>query len=276
MTPDQRAAFLDSLAAGVDMPRAMRHAGIRDRALKAAREADPELDLACLAAERRALPSGWAAAVAASERATVAEPPATADDPPRAEPGALDLDVIREEARQLAPGPFGYFLWLERRLVAAGFPPVSEWWRDTLRDFYASGKRWLVVMAGRGAGKSTMLTRVAVAEALFTERTAPPGETWVWPFVSVATADARRRILQIAAILGALGIVVKPSYPQGHPTIETVDLRGNPIAFVAFASTIAALSGPTSIGGTVDEEAKLRGLFGDAYADYARRVRRWL
>jgi len=59
---------------------------------------------------------------------------------------------------------------------------------------------------------------------------------------------------------------VKPSYPQGHPTIENkidgeplTDLRGNPIAFVAFASTVAALSGPTTIGATVDEEAKLRG-----------------
>ncbi len=221
-------------------------------------------------------PDRWAAAIAASaeqeesERAERAqERPSTPDGAP-----ALDIGTIAREAAQLAPGPFGFFLWLEKRLVAAGFPAVSPWWLATLRRFYASGKRWLVVMAGRGAGKSTLLTRVAVAEALFQPRTTPPGETWVWPFVSVATADARRRIMQIQAILGAIGITVRVSYPQGHPTIDTAvrrnekgkeegfaftDLRGNPIAFVAFASTIAALSGPTSIGGTVDEEAKLRG-----------------
>lgn len=203
---------------------------------------------------------------------------AALDNPAKREAPTLDITVIEREAAALAPGPFGYFLWLEARLVAAGFPPVSPWWREQLRAFYASGKRWLVVMAGRGAGKSTMLTRVAVCESLFTARTAAPGEEWVWPFVSVATADARRRILQIQSILAAIGINAHVSYPQGHPTIaeviETIeddkgkvkkvhepltDMRGNKIAFVAFASTIAALSGPTSIGATVDEEAKLRG-----------------
>jgi len=182
-----------------------------------------------------------------------------------ADVGGLDWDRIREEAHRLAPGPFGLFLWLEARLVAAGFPPVSPWWLATLRRFYASGKRWLVVMAGRGAGKSTMLTRVAVAEGLFTARSSPPGEAWIWPFVSASSKDARNRIRQIAAILAARGMrtdkgkPIEPSYPQGHPTIEVRDASGNPIEFVAYAGTIAALSGPTSVGATVDEEAKLRG-----------------
>lgn len=211
-------------------------------------------------------PSRFAEAVAVSaaaeeERKREAAAAIVAPAPPAAPPrtGDLDVDRVTREAAAFAPGPFGFFLWLEDRLVVAGFPPTSPWWIATLRDFYASGKRWLVVMAGRGAGKSTLLTRVAVVEGLFAPRSSPPGEAWIWPFVSVATKDARRRIIQIARILRALGIDVDPSYPSGQPTIETVDMRGNPIEFVAFASTIAALSGPTSIGATVDEEAKLRG-----------------
>jgi hypothetical protein len=135
---------------------------------------------------------------------------------------------------------------------------ASRRWRDELRRFYASGRRWGVFLVGRGGGKSTTLTRVAACEALFTERSIPPGQRWIWPFVSVSIGDARRRITEIAAILRAIGVDVEPSYPQGQPTIEAVDARGNPIAFVALAGTIAAVSGPSAIGATVDEEAKLK------------------
>jgi hypothetical protein len=161
-------------------------------------------------------------------------------------------DVMRE------PDPFARLEWLDGRLVAAGFPAMSEWWRAELRRFYASGRRWGVYLVGRGGGKSTTLTRVAACEALFTEREIPPGQRWIWPFVSVSIGDARRRITEIAAIMRAIGVDAEPSYPQGQPTIEAVDARGNPIAFVALAGTIAAVSGPSAIGATVDEEAKLK------------------
>jgi len=154
--------------------------------------------------------------------------------------------------------PFERLMWLDDQLVAGGFPPMSPWWRAQLWNFYASGKRWLVALVGRGGGKSTTLTRVAVAESLFAVRAVPPGQRWIWPFVSVGTADSRRRITEIGAILRAIGIEAEAKHVQGQPTIETEDAHGNAIAFVAIAGTISAVSGPSAIGATIDEEAKLR------------------
>ncbi len=186
--------------------------------------------------------------------------------------GTLNLAEVK---RAHGPDLFTLLLWLDGVLAEQGFPGISPWWLSFLRAFYASGKRWAVVMAGRGAGKSTVLTRVAVVESLFGERKIPPGQRWIWPFISVGVPDARRRILEIQAILTAIGVCemrrvkegtksvekwfpLEPSYPQGVPTIETKDAAGNDIAFVALAGTIAGVSGPSSIGATIDEEAKLR------------------
>lgn len=207
-------------------------------------------------------PAGSLRALAESQPVT---PRDAAVEEPAGEPGTLNLAAVKAKH---GPDLFRLLLWLDGVLVTKGFPPISPWWLSFLRTFYASGKRWAVVMAGRGAGKSTVLTRVAVVEALFGERKIPPGQRWIWPFISVGVPDARRRILEIQAILTAIGVHEKnkrdewwplePSYPQGVPTIETQDAGGNDIAFVALAGTIAGVSGPSSIGATIDEEAKLR------------------
>lgn len=170
----------------------------------------------------------------------------------------LDLEVVEREAAELGDGAFGYLLWVDSRLRERGFPGMSPWWRSQVEAFYASGKRWAIFMAGRGAGKSTSLVRIAATEALFTPRVVPPGQRWIWPFISVATSDARRRIVELQAIFAALGMGLTPKYPQGHPTLELLDARGNAVAFVSIASTIAGVSGPSTIGATIDEEAKLR------------------
>lgn len=185
-------------------------------------------------------------------RARVAKPRSATEAAPGAPPSVL-ADIARE------PDPFARLMAMDERLQTSGFHPMSPWWKGTLRAFYASGKRWLVVLAGRGSGKSTTLTRVAAAETLFTPRKVPPGQRFAWPFVSVSMGDARARIIEIASILRAVGIEAEPSYPAGRPTIETEDAAGNAVAFVALAGTVAALSGPTALGATVDEEQKLRG-----------------
>jgi hypothetical protein len=59
-------------------------------------------------------------------------------------------------------------------------------------------------------------------------------------------------------VLHALGLEAEATFPQSHPTVEALDARGNPIAWQALAGTIAALSGPSTIGATIDEESKLR------------------
>lgn len=169
---------------------------------------------------------------------------------------ALDFASIEIQARSLAPGPFGFFLWFDDRLASSGFHRASDWWRWSLGEFYASDKRFGVFGPGRGAGKSTTLERVACAETLFTPRSPAPGERWIWPFLSAGLDDARRRVQETASMLRAIGIDAWPKAPGGRPTIELVDARDNPVAFVALACTITGVSGPSTIGATFDEEQK--------------------
>jgi len=258
---DSRAAILESLRAGVTLAKAARAVRTTEAKVRAEAVDDPDFADALEAAEAE---GGWLNASAASEAATVAEHEARRpkNDGPIvhrvAEDAPLDVDAVRREAAALAPGPMGTLLWLDAKLVAHGFSAMSPWWTQTIRDFYASGKRWLLVRVGRGGGKSTTLVRVAVADAMFTDRIVPPGQRWTWPFISAATDDARRRIVEIQAMLQAIGIGVPISYPQGKPTIDLYDARGNAISFVSIAGTIAGTSGPNTIGVTIDEEAKLR------------------
>lgn len=171
-------------------------------------------------------------------------------------PPALDLAAIEIQARSLAPGPFGFFLWFDDKLASAGFHRSSDWWRWSIGEFYASDKRFGIFGPGRGAGKSTTLERVACAETLFTPRSPAPGERWIWPFLSAGLDDARRRVQETASMLRAIGIDAWPKAPGGRPTIELMDARDNPVAFVALACTITGVSGPSTIGATFDEEQK--------------------
>ncbi len=174
-----------------------------------------------------------------------------------------DLEGIKREALKFGEGPIGFLLWMDSRFVAAGQPPLSKWWRATLTEFFASGKTWAVIMAGRGGGKSTSLVRVAILYVLFgclfAERKVPPGQRWIWPFISASTTDAGRRLSEIQALLMALGIETKPKGQLGARHIDLVDVVGNEVAFLSIAATIAGVSGPSALGGTIDEEAKLRG-----------------
>lgn len=241
-TPDQRAAALDSISAGIPIDRAARAAGTSTDALRAAASADDDFADALETAE----------ATGGAARTRAAAP----TQAPRDE--CIDVQRITREAHEHAPGMLGFVLWQEVKLVTAGFPGMSAWWLFTLRAFYASGKRWLVVRVGRGGGKSTTLTRISSAENVFGERAVPPGQRWMWPFISVSTTDANRRIVEIVAILGAISVPTERVTRGNNPTIELVDVRGNAIGWVALASTIAGVSGPSTTGATIDEEAKLR------------------
>lgn len=65
---------------------------------------------------------------------------------------------------------------VDARLVAAGFPPTSPRWRATIERWYRSGKRQLVVRAGRRAGKSSTFSRLGVVEAIYGQHDVPPGD----------------------------------------------------------------------------------------------------
>lgn len=144
-------------------------------------------------------------------------------------------------------------LALDEALAEKGFPRLSPWWRATLTRFYESRKRQLVLRAGRRAGKSSSLCRVAVCEALYGEHKVPPGDLGVVSFVSVSMKEAMARLRTIRTILDALGVKYRPMTGGGG-----IQLVGRPVAFVVFAATVAGVSGFTCICGIGDEVAKWR------------------
>ncbi len=184
--------------------------------------------------------------------------------------GAPDWQEFREDAAaNYGTGIFGLFLWQGERLRIRGFAPCSPWWRWSIGQFYASGKRWGAWQVGRGGGKSKMMTELGALESLWQPREIPPGETWLFPYVSVIKPDARKRLAGLQSILlQGYGVQVEIGYPDGVATIDTVkndgkasklkDAGGNAIAFVSMASTIAALSGPNTLGIVLDELTKMR------------------
>ncbi len=189
--------------------------------------------------------------------------------------GALAPEV--QKGDELAPddcsaygtGPMARALWLDAKLVARGFPPMSAWWSLVLTQFYASGKRWFVARVGRRGGKSSTLCRVAVAEAVWTERDLPPGTIGVFSVISVDMAEATDRIDTIEQILIALGYRKTEGEPSdrtefvrtvkhSRPRIALLDSQGHPIEFRVYPATISGVSGHTSIGSLCDEAAKWR------------------
>lgn len=141
---------------------------------------------------------------------------------------------------------------LDRALVAHGWPALSPWWRETFARFLASGRRQLVVRAGRRAGKSSSLCRLAVAFALaYDTRQIPPGDVGTIAFVSTTRSEASQRLRTIRAMLDAIGVAWRPT----DGGLELVD---RPIVFRVFACTIASVSGFTSILVVADEVAKWR------------------
>lgn len=91
---------------------------------------------------------------------------------------------------------------LDAALVARGFPATSPWWRKQIERFVRSGRRRWVIRAGRRAGKSSTLCRLAVAWALWGTWQVPPGDTAVIPFVSVDRSEAAARLKTIAEFSG--------------------------------------------------------------------------
>ncbi len=140
---------------------------------------------------------------------------------------------------------------LDKALVAAGFPAMAPWWEQTLRRFFLSGRRSLVLRVGRRGGKSSTLCRVAVAWALWGSYHVPPGDTGVVAFISVSRDESAQRLVTIRAILDALDV---PYRSAG----DEVSLLDRAVVFKTFTASIAGVSGPTCIMVVGDELAKWR------------------
>lgn len=149
---------------------------------------------------------------------------------------------------------FAKLMEQEELLRRRGFPAISPWWLDTLRAFYQSGKRRLVLRVGRRGGKSSTICRVAVVEMIHGGHVIPPGDLGVFPIVSVLKEDAANRLQLVKALLEALGIKFGPI----GDGIHGIRLDGLPFAFKTYAATVAGVSGFTGLGCLCDEMAKWR------------------
>lgn len=141
----------------------------------------------------------------------------------------------------------------DRSLVAAGFPATSPWWRTQLERFLRSGRRRFILRVGRRGGKSSTLSRVAVAWALFGAYVVPPGDVGVVAFVSVSRDESAQRLRTIEAILRV--VVGEKAYRRQG---ESIELDGRPVVFKTFAASISGVSGFTAILFVGDELAKWR------------------
>jgi hypothetical protein len=172
----------------------------------------------------------------------------------------VSYEAIRAEAaEEYGPGLHGLLLWQDAKLVAAGWPAMSPWWKWSTDAFLEAHVRWFVILAGRGMGKSTTLTRLAALFATWCPRTIPPAQRWVCPFISVRPTDADRRIEEIGGVHhDAYGLDLKSTTPRGVLTMELEDAAGQPIAYNSLASTIGNVKGPSVFAVLFDEEAAMR------------------
>ncbi len=141
---------------------------------------------------------------------------------------------------------------IEARLVAAGFPPTSPFWLATFRGWLRRGCRQLVARVGRRGGKSSSLSRLAVALMLYGHYNLPPGDTGYVAIISTDRPEALGRLRTIEAILDALGLEYAP-VERIRDAIEIADTR---MGVRIFTASIKGVSGFTSIFVLCDEVAK--------------------
>lgn len=144
-----------------------------------------------------------------------------------------------------------HFDALDAALVRAGWPATSRWWRDTLEEFFDSGRRQLVLRVGRRGGKSTTLCRVGLVEALYGTHVINPGDVGIVGVVSVSRDEAVQRLRTIKAILDVLKVAYRPI--DGG-----VELTLRPIVFKVFTASISGVVGGTWISAICDEVARWR------------------
>lgn len=89
------------------------------------------------------------------------------------------------------------------------WPATSPWWNREIRRFIQSRRRRWVIRAGRRSGKSSTISRLAVAWARFGSWSVPPGDVGVIAIVSIDRDEAALRLRTIRDLLTDLGIPFK-------------------------------------------------------------------
>lgn len=174
--------------------------------------------------------------------------------------GADRWKGLRGDAAKLGDGLLGFLFAIEARFAARpGAHGFSPFWRETLSAYYVSGKPTLLACVGRGGGKSDTQTAVVVTECLFAPRSVPPGETWIWPYLSKDMPEANNKVGPLEAALAAVGLgnsdLKIHRRKDGRSEVGFEDANGNAIEVRVYPNTKDALRGPTLCGATDDEEA---------------------
>jgi len=152
---------------------------------------------------------------------------------------------------------------LDRILQAAGFPATSPWWRAEIERFFRSGRRRWVIRAGRRAGKSSTLCRIAVCWALWGPWSVPAGDVAVIAFVSIDRDEATARLRTIGEILRVLGV-------DADQRSDEIELRTRRLVFRVATCSIRGVVGFTSVAVFGDEMARWESR--DTAANPAREV----
>ena len=131
------------------------------------------------------------------------------------------------------------------------FPPISHWWKKTLKSFYENPRQRLVVRVGRRGGKSSTLCRVIAAELMYGDHHITPGDIGVFACISVKKGEARERLHTIKSILAALKV------DHAHRGDE-IRIKNRPLAARVYAASFRTAVGMTCVGIVCDEVARWR------------------
>ena len=170
-----------------------------------------------------------------------------------------------EHAKGLAgdgPEESGWLRQLDVRLALRGEPPVSEWWHDMLRAFWASGRPFLACEKGQRATASTTLARSLVIESLMRERTLILDQMGICSLVAVTQRESDTAVARtVSAVLEGVGLTEGPQ--RGTPTTstfistaadwQTFDAGGRSIALQLRPPNKGASAAGTFIGFLADE-----------------------
>lgn len=122
----------------------------------------------------------------------------------------IDLEKARAEARELAPDDppqVGQCLWLHNKLseFSGNTLVFTPWWRETLIEYYRSGKITLVAGVGYRGFKSSEMALAAIQSAIFKTQKNIVGSACKIAIVSVNISESGQRNSQLQEYLKALG-----------------------------------------------------------------------
>ncbi len=143
----------------------------------------------------------------------------------------------------------------DEQLKAAGWHPLSNFWRKSLVELFSPVRPFLrfVARVGRRGGKSTTLDRVIAMLCALTCWQIPPGDVGCFPIFNIKVGYAEQRLDNISRIYEALGV----DHKLGRDKVGRFLLVERSGIYVrAMAASFRTAVGFTAIGFLADELAR--------------------